>query len=117
MTLGYFTLKVLLFYPPYAIEMRLHGRGSHVVILTAAMADLLGLWEVARVEVAKTPLETKRSFRDVLVTFDEKPDIFSEPEQMEGDARSKRKVTKTRPFPAWGKQADLAHRVINYSID
>ncbi len=63
-------------------------------------------------------MEKKRSFRDVLVTFDEKMDIFNEPEQTEGvgDARSKRKTTKTRPFPAWGKQADLAHRVINYSI-
>ncbi len=42
-TLGYFTLKALLFYPPHAIVMRLHGRDSYVVILVPDMADLLGL--------------------------------------------------------------------------
>ncbi len=43
MALGYFTVKALLFYPPHATAMRLHGRDSYVVILIPETADLLGL--------------------------------------------------------------------------
>ncbi len=55
--LGYFIFKALLFYPPCAIVMRLHGRdGSHVVIVIPETADLLGLREVASLVVRICPV-------------------------------------------------------------
>ncbi len=38
---GYFTVKALLLYPPHAIEMRLHGCDSYVVIFISETMDLL----------------------------------------------------------------------------
>ncbi len=53
----------LLFYPPHAILMRLHGRGSYVVILIPETADLLGLREVAGLvgRIRQTGLTTMRT--------------------------------------------------------